>query len=89
MKNIKRKIISFIFIFTFALVLSGCGAKKYELSFEMNGGTSISSVTIDNKTSYSLPNPTREGYLFEGWYLNSDFSGILDYLYMKRTIQIL
>ena len=75
MKNIKRTIISFIFILSFAFVLSGCGAKKYELSFEMNGGNSIQSVTIDNKTSYNLPTPTRDGYEFIGWYQSSDFSG--------------
>ena len=44
MKNIKRKIVSFIFVLSFTLFLSGCG-KKFELSFEMNGANKIESVT--------------------------------------------
>ena len=49
----------------------------YAVSYEMNGGTSSGS----NPTTYTvadtttLSNPTRTGYVFEGWYANSTFSG--------------
>ncbi len=74
MKNNFRKIISFILILSFALILSGCG-KKVNLSFEVNGGTQISAVTLEKNSEYTLPTPIKEGYSFEGWYLSSDFSG--------------
>ena len=74
MKSIIRRIVSFAFILSFALFLTSCG-KKYSLSFNTNGGNEISSVTIDNKTEYTLPIPTRDGFEFIGWYLSSDFSG--------------
>ena len=74
MKSSIKKIISFILIISFALILAGCG-KKVELSFEVNGGTAISAVSLDKKSEYTLPTPSRDGYSFEGWYLNSDFSG--------------
>jgi len=72
MKNIE-KTISFILIIAFILFLNGCGKKK--ISFEVNGGNSISSVEVKEKEEYTLPIPTRDGFEFGGWYLTSDFSG--------------
>lgn len=68
------QIIPFILIITLCLVLTGCN-KKSQLSFNTNGGNDISSISLDSKESYNLPTPTKEGYEFIGWYLNSDFSG--------------
>ncbi len=55
---------------------SGGGtAKKYTLSFETNGGTPISSVTYKSGTIVDLSDytTTKEGFVFEGWYLEADF----------------
>ena len=56
---------------------SACGEKttKYELSFATNGGAAIASVSVEEGASYTLPTPVREGYEFDGWYLNADFTG--------------
>ncbi len=56
---------------------SACGEKttKYELSFATNGGDAIASVSVEEGASYTLPTPVREGYEFDGWYLNADFTG--------------
>ena len=50
----------------------------YSISYELNGGTNASG----NKESYSiitptitLYEPTKDGYMFGGWYLTEDFSG--------------
>ncbi|MBP5342491.1 InlB B-repeat-containing protein [bacterium] len=74
MKKIVFKIISFSLIIALSIFLSSC-SKKTELSFEVNGGNSIAAVIIDKNTEYDLPTPSREGYLFSGWYLSSDFTG--------------
>lgn len=50
--------------------------KRYQLSFEANGGE-----LDDPPTEYTaghgldLPIPVREGYVFEGWYANAELTG--------------
>ena len=47
--------------------------KKYTIRFETNGGSAISSQTIDEKTKVTKPdNPTREGYTFKQWLYQDD-----------------
>ena len=48
---------------------------KYTVSFEVNEGSAIASIVVEHGKSISLPeNPTREGYEFVGWYLDSSFN---------------
>ena len=47
---------------------------KYKITYQLNGGTNYS----NNPTSYydesiALRTPTKEGYVFRGWYLDSAF----------------
>jgi uncharacterized repeat protein (TIGR02543 family) len=51
--------------------------ESYSISYILNGGLlpeSPSTFTLLTPT-ISLPEPTREGYTFDGWYLNEQFSG--------------
>ena len=52
--------------------------KKYTVTFDANGGTSVAKQTIEEgKTATAPKNPTYTGYTFLGWYLNGtkfDFS---------------
>ena len=42
--------------------------KKYTITFDSNGGTSVSSITNDYGTSVSEPNkPTKDNYKFVAW----------------------
>lgn len=43
--------------------------------FETNGGEKVSSVNVKVGKEYELPIPERDGYEFEGWYLNENFTG--------------
>ena len=46
--------------------------KRYEVKFNSDGGSSVSSQRIiENKTVTQPKNPTKSGYAFEGWYLNN------------------
>lgn len=51
--------------------------EEYDITYELNGGMNNS----DNPSSYCgaddrlLYNPTRDGYIFAGWYVSSDLSG--------------
>jgi len=45
--------------------------KKYTVSFDSNGGSSVASQTVEEGKKASKPsNPTRSGYTFAGWTLN-------------------
>ena len=46
--------------------------KTYIVTFNSDGGTNIESQKInENKTAKEPVEPTKEGYVFEGWYLNN------------------
>lgn len=50
---------------------------KYKVQFEENGGNLIDDITVTSENSVPLNDitpPTKEGYNFEGWYLDSDFN---------------
>lgn len=47
-------------------------AIPYTLSFDANGGSSVSTKTLSYGEQYgSLPTPTRIGYSFDGWYTSA------------------
>lgn len=52
--------------------------KEYKITYNLDGGTNHTSnpatYTIETST-ITLQAPTKAGYTFEGWYLQSDFSG--------------
>ncbi|MCQ2591286.1 MAG: InlB B-repeat-containing protein [Treponema sp.] len=53
---------------------------QYDITYNLNGGLLpdnaqlFYSVSTD---SYELPIPTKEGYVFKGWYLQEDYSGFV------------
>ena len=53
----------------------------YTLSFNSNGGTSVSSqvITNSNKITYPTTIPTKSGYSFTGWYKNSACTQLFDF----------
>ncbi len=80
-----KKLLSFLFIFVCAFTLAACTNKdngkeestKITVNFETNGGSAVASTTVDttNASSFVLPaNPTKEGYAFDGWYLDQAFT---------------
>ncbi|MGE6667117.1 InlB B-repeat-containing protein [Paenibacillus xylanexedens] len=53
----------------------GTGSTAYTLTFESNGGTAVAGQTIrKGQVLNNLPAPTKEGYIFQGWFTDSDFS---------------
>ncbi len=42
------------------------------ITFDSNGGSKVESITLKPGESIVLPTPTKEGYEFEGWYLNEE-----------------
>lgn len=49
---------------------------NYSVSFNTNGGSSIASVTVKNGRTVAKPSdPTKDGFVFIGWYKSSDLTG--------------
>ena len=46
----------------------------YSITFEENGGTSVTDLSEQTALPNPLPTPTKENYIFHGWYYDSDFT---------------
>lgn len=50
-------------------------ANKYKITYEANGGTSVSSTTFTSEqNTYAPGEPSREGYKFVGWYTDEELT---------------
>ncbi|HAE89042.1 MAG TPA: hypothetical protein DCG79_04165, partial [Clostridiales bacterium] len=59
-------------------VFVGCGDKevtadKLTVKFDPKGGAAIADLDIDENSLATLPTPTREGFVFQGWFMDEDF----------------
>lgn len=57
------------------LLLKSCGGEtvKYSVEFDTNGGTAVSTLEIEENGLITKPaDPTKEGYVFVGWYYNDE-----------------
>jgi uncharacterized repeat protein (TIGR02543 family) len=53
-------------------VLVACGSKSYTVTFNSNEGTSIQAIEVKEGETFSAPTaPTKEGFVFDGWYKES------------------
>ena len=83
MKIIGKKLLIFIvtmsLLSTMSLLMVGCNNSdgKYKVTFDLNySGSTAIEVMVDKDTKVTKPtDPTRDGYIFEGWYSKADGSG--------------
>lgn len=77
-----KKILVMIMLCTICCV--GCGKKeintiKYFVSFNSMGGTSVKEQIVEEGQSATMPiEPTKKGFTFAGWYLNSELYNFTD-----------
>ena len=56
------------------------GSGKFLVSFNSNGGSEVSSVVVNPDTVIDEPvNPTREGYIFKGWFTDKKLTNRYDF----------
>ena len=62
-----------VLILSFSLSLAAaCSGKKYTVTFDADGGTSVDSQTIsDGKKATKPDDPTKNGLVFDNWYSDS------------------
>ena len=64
----------------FALTGCGCSKKEFTVSFNSNGGSSVSSQSVKDGQSASKPtDPSKDGYSFVGWFLDLDDDDAFDF----------
>ena len=56
------------------------------LSFESNGGSKVADIVGEPGGVFNLPeNPTREGYVFVGWYYDAEYQNKLTYVMPRQN----
>ncbi|MFI3229781.1 MAG: InlB B-repeat-containing protein [Bacillota bacterium] len=88
----KYKIILFLLVLVMAITLvSACGtdaSSSYTVHF-MSDGVEYASITVSAGEAAVLPdNPTKDGYTFGGWYLDSNFESIFDATNVSANIVV-
>ncbi len=74
MKKIRNIIISLFLIFNL-LLITGC-KKTYSITYNLDGGVLENKIAKFTKQDmFKLNTPYKEGYIFEGWYLDFDCQG--------------
>ncbi len=59
---------------------SGSTAARYTVTFDAQGGSSVSSKTVERNGAVSEPaKPTREGYVFGGWFTDKGCTQAYDF----------
>jgi uncharacterized repeat protein (TIGR02543 family) len=69
-----KKLFALLALVSFVFLLIGCqpGQQNITINFETNGGEVIDSIVVSaTDTEINLPIPVREGYTFDGWYLDA------------------
>ena len=74
--------LTLIFISMTMLLFADClpndnykGSDIYIVTYETNGGEVVNSQAIDKNGEISAPSePTKEGYKFDGWFLNAELT---------------
>ena len=76
-----RTLLVVVLIALLAMVFVACGEKNgnnqnesFTITFDTQGGSEVKPITIAEGATITLPsNPTKDGYIFDGWYLSDEF----------------
>ncbi|MDD4832475.1 MAG: InlB B-repeat-containing protein [Clostridia bacterium] len=78
MKNFKRAIFIVLCLVLVLAIYTGC-ARTYKVSYYDNGKL-INTMTVNSGKTLNRPtDPTKEGYVFEGWYENQSLTRKFDF----------
>jgi uncharacterized repeat protein (TIGR02543 family) len=71
-----KRILFCLFVFGLLFGASGCmGSTEIAISFEENGGSEVEDMRVNtSNTSINFPEPTKEGFTFDGWYLDENLT---------------
>lgn len=68
---------------------SGGGVTRYTISYETNGGTQLSNETHAKGKVVELTKvPTKEGYIFAGWYLDKELTQKVTSIVVDKSVKL-
>mgnify|MGYP004658261619 FL=1 len=74
-------------------VVPKCMKEKNVVTFNTNGGSKIEKTTVDlikklgeEYTPHKIPEPTKSGYTFAGWYFDSGLTKKVDVTYLEDLV---
>ncbi|MEG1663094.1 MAG: InlB B-repeat-containing protein, partial [Clostridia bacterium] len=95
MKKSAKLLIAMVLVVLLVFTLLACGETDiqqsgnnvdYTISFETNGGSAVADIVVDGKTEITIPETSKEGYSFAGWFLDDKtFSIKVDLSYIKAN----
>lgn len=75
-----RKILGLITVLLLGFVLVACGEDTYTVTFDSNGGSAVTAVTVEDGSTIDEPTaPTRAGFTFDGWFKESALTTAWDF----------
>lgn len=85
MRKLNKLILLFVIIVLVAMAFVACDIFKgsqdgnkdgvtFTITFDTQGGSEVKPLVLKEGETINLPNnPTKDGYIFEGWYLSDEF----------------
>ncbi len=71
-KGIIGIVVGLVALLIILFLIKGC-SKEYVVTFDSDGGSSIESVKVKENEKVEKPSdPTKEGYVFDSWYLDDE-----------------
>lgn len=71
----KKKLLLFLVV-TVVLIITSCtkqAPKKYKVSFDTDGGSPVTAITVNEGSIIDEPKTTKEGFVVNGWYKDKEF----------------
>jgi branched-chain amino acid transport system substrate-binding protein len=65
-------------IISILFFLTACSEKVYEIEFMTFGGLEIENQIVKSGESFVLPLTTKQGYTFDGWFIDENFSQVFN-----------
>ena len=64
---------------TAVVVSSGGGSSIHSIIFNANGGSDVKSINVSDGSTIKAPVTTKEGFKFDGWYEDREFTKLFDF----------
>ena len=75
-----KRVLLLLVVIGSTIILSSCSGldffdNDFDVEFVTNGGTEIESIELELESQIEIPiTPTKEGYIFSGWYYDENFT---------------
>ncbi|MFH1693468.1 MAG: InlB B-repeat-containing protein [Bacillota bacterium] len=85
-----RKLFTVIAFLLLSFSIAACtGAESITISFETNGGNEIEDMVVETTdSSFELPTPVKEGYSFDGWFVDEELTNPFAFAFLLSSTSL-